>query len=111
MTKEQTTNHKLLRYMEEINMWMNQDSMQYRLNRAKVHEFLRNNKIRIDGINERISKVHREFFKHEIKDGNPVFEMEGEGKDRKAVFAEGKNEEDHRKAIDAILQEETTVCW
>lgn len=111
MTKEQTTNHQLLRYNEEIQMWIQQDSMQYRLNRSKVHEFMKLNQVRINGINGRIQQVHLDFYKYDMVDGNPIFVMEGEGKDRKAVFKDGKTEKDHRKAIDAILEEETTVCW
>lgn len=75
-------------------------------NRSKIKQFYVDNAIRINTLNEKISKMQREFFV--IEEGDKI-RHEGEGKDRKPVMQEGKTREEFEAKFNDLLNLEVEI--
>lgn len=75
-------------------------------NRSKIKQFYGDNVIRINTLNEKISKIQREFLV--IEEGDKI-RHEGEGNDRKPVIQEGKTREEFEAKLKDLLDLEIEI--
>lgn len=106
--KRNVTNNQLLKYYNEIQGWGG--SIISVFLSTKINSWLKANGARIESIQSRILEINKEYFVHSTdQQGKIQFTYEGEGKDRKPVFKEGKTQEDLTKTITAIQNEVTVM--
>lgn len=106
--KRNVTNNQLLKYYSEIQGWGG--SIISVFLSTKINSWLKANGARIESIQSRILEINKEYFVHSTdQQGKIQFTYEGEGKDRKPVFKEGKTQEDLTKTITAIQNEITVM--
>lgn len=100
----QGTIRQLLHYNNEINGL--QGSIMFEFFRPKIREFSQKNKVRLESASAKITKLRNEFLETD-EHGNAKFV--GEGKDRVAIFKEGKTQEEFDKAYNELLETEITI--
>lgn len=79
-----------------------QHSVVYFLNKGCIADFYKNYEVYINIITADIAKIQQAYFQYE-EDGKVAFE--GEGKDRKPKFQEGKTHEGYNKQWDALMSQ------
>ncbi len=93
------TNGKLFKYHQEIQSF--KGSIFEVFLRSKIKEFYRHNKIRINGLVERINKLRNEYF--EIKDGQIL------QKDGKPVSLKDKDPDEYKTKMDELMKIEVNI--
>ena len=88
------TNQDLINFHNEISQWKQRGSILVQFNRSRITEFYRWNANKINTVNGKLLALCKAYFQYEEVNGEQHIKFEGEGKDRKPVFLEGKTEED-----------------
>ena len=99
----QSTYGQLNQLFEEYREKMN--GLDGILHRSKLNDFMKKNQIRIKGMHESMKKIQTEHFVIE----DDKIKYEGEGKDRKAIYQEGKDKEGYTKEMQTLFETEVFI--
>lgn len=81
----------------------------YQIGKMAFERWMRNNDPEIKDFWKRRSEIDMEHFVNTEKEGQVVYEYEGEGEDQTPVLKEGKTKESHTKACQELLSEPVIV--
>lgn len=81
----------------------------YEIAKMAYDRWMRNNDPEIKAFWKRRSEIDMEYFVNTEKDGQVVYEYEGEGEDQTPVLKKGKQREDHQKSCEELLKEPVTI--
>lgn len=98
------TIRQLLHYQSEINQM--QGSIFAEFFRSKIKDFVQNNNIRVQTAYSKIEKLRDEYLELDEKRNVKLI---GEGKEQKAVFKEGKTEEEFKEKYEELMNSEVQI--
>jgi len=97
------TNQDLLNYHSEIQQLAQAGSILIQFNKSRIKEFYRYNEDKIHTLQNKLNRINKSYFEYEEIEGKTKIKFTGEGKDKKPVFLDGKNEEGYTKERGELL--------
>ena len=88
----------LFQYNQELDQMQN--SVIYHINRGRIADFYKENRVYIQSILDDIRTIQKAYFTF---DENDRIVFSGEGNDRKPVFVEGKSDIGYQKQWDILM--------
>ena len=111
--RETVKNHKLMQYAREISQMEQQGGVLAKWHRTRISEFKDKNGHNVFHLEKELDKIRNDFFIfEEPADNQPAqVKYEGEGKDRKPVFQEGKDQEQYEKVVTELMETNVSVIF